>query len=82
MRGTVSEIRNPKVMSLKRKDGGKAEISHKRATKNADTGKEKTFKVRPLYPIAPLSLKEREEFQGYFECHRLGRIASFALEVC
>jgi hypothetical protein len=42
----------------KRQNPVKVEGSNKRATR----GRDKIRKVRPLYPIAPLNTKEKEEF--------------------
>jgi hypothetical protein len=45
------------------KDAGRVEGSNKRATRATNQGKDKTKKVRPLYIIALLSTKERQEFK-------------------
>ncbi len=47
---------------VKRKKATRLEGSQKKKTKTAEPSKEKSTKVRPLYPIGPLGLKERQEF--------------------
>jgi hypothetical protein len=52
---------------VKRKYVVKVERSNKRATRATDQTKEKTRKVMPLYPIAPLITKERQKFRQTLE---------------
>jgi hypothetical protein len=59
----------------KRKDGGRVEVSNKRATRSVDIGKKKAPKVRSLYPLAR---GKEGEAPAYFEYHGHWRIALFA----
>lgn len=66
----------------KRKEATRLEGSQKRKTRTTETSKEKSTKVRPLYPIGPLGLKEREEFQITLDSMGLGGLLRLPWDFC